>query len=124
MSRPATILCIDDDEPSLCIRAKILQKLQYRVLCSTSPGQGLDLFARETVDAVILDYFMPGMNGADVARELKRRRPGVPILMLSSALFPPDDVNGMVDAFCAKLDGPATFLEALSRLLNHHADAP
>jgi CheY-like chemotaxis protein len=115
-ARP-TILCIDDDEHSLYIRAKILERFDYRVLCATSPQQGLELFAREPVDAVILDYFMPGMNGSQLAWELKRRGANVPLLMLSSAVFLPEEARGLVDAFCAKIDGPANFLDVLKHLL-------
>jgi CheY-like chemotaxis protein len=117
MSPRATILCIDDDEGSLFIRAKILEKSDYRVLCASSPQQGLDLFAREPVDAVILDYLMPGMNGSQVAWELKKRGAHVPLLMLSSEVFLPEDATDLVDAFCAKIDGPANFLKVLQDLL-------
>jgi len=118
----ATILCIDDDEPSLLIRGKILEKFGYRILSATSARQGLELFAREQVDAVLLDYFMPEMNGAQVAAELKRSGSEVPVLLLSSAIFFPEDARGLVDAFCAKIDGPANFIAALKKLLNGRGD--
>jgi DNA-binding response OmpR family regulator len=112
-----TVLCIDDDERSLFIRSKILERLDYRVLTAKSAADGLKLFSREGADVVILDYYMPDMSGAQVAWELKRRGSKVPVLMLSSAVFCPDDASDVVDAFCAKIDGPANLVEVLQRLV-------
>jgi CheY-like chemotaxis protein len=113
---PATVLCIDDDERALFIRTKILERFEYRVLTATSAEDGLRLFAQEAPDVVVLDYFMPGMSGAQVAWELKRRGSTVPILMLSSAVFVPEDARDLVDAFCAKIDGPTRFLDLLQHM--------
>jgi CheY-like chemotaxis protein len=112
-----TILCIDDDERALYIRSKILERLNYRVLTATSAAAGLRLFAHEGADVIVLDYYMPDMNGSEVAWELKSRGSKVPILMLSSAVFCPDDAADLVDAFCAKIDGPVTFIDVLKRLV-------
>lgn len=112
-----TVLCIDNDERALLIRTKILERLDYRVLVAKSGAEGLQMFSREGADIIVLDYFMPDMSGAEVAWELKRRGSGVPILLLSSAVFCPDDAADVVDAFCAKIDGPANFLNVLEKLV-------
>ncbi len=111
-----TVLCIDDDERSLYIRAKILERF-YRVLTATNAEDGLRLFSQGAPDVVVLDYYMPDKTGAQVAWELKRRGVNVPILMLSSAVFVPDDARELVDAFCAKIDGPVNFLDVLKDLV-------
>ncbi len=120
----ATILCIDDDEPSLLTRGMILEKSGYRVLSATTARGGLELFARERVDAVVLDYFLPEMSGSQVAAALKLRSADVPVLLLSSAVLLPDDARGLVDAFCAKIDGPANFLGVLKSLLGRRDHGP
>lgn len=112
-----TVLCIDDDERALLIRTKILERMGYRVLTANSAEEGLRVFSHQAVDAIVLDYYMPDKTGAQVAWDLKQRGAGVPVLMLSSAVFCPDDAADVVDAFCAKIDGPANFLEVLERLI-------
>ena len=112
-----TVLCIDDDERALFIRSKILERLNYRVLTAKSASEGLKTFAREGADVIILDYYMPDMTGAEVAWELKRRGSKVPILMLSSAVFCPDEASDVVDAFCAKIDGPANLVDVLQQVI-------
>ena len=114
-----TILCIDDDERALILRTKVLEHAGYRVLCATSADDGFRLLASESVDAVILDYFLGPTTGSVVASELHRRGLHIPVLLLSSAVFLPDDARGLVDGFCAKIDGPIVLLDRLKRLLDH-----
>jgi CheY-like chemotaxis protein len=58
-----------------------LQDLGYAVLEAGSGGAALEIFElRKDIEAVILDFAMPGMNGANLAREMQARRPKVPIL--------------------------------------------
>ncbi len=111
------VLCIDDDERTLSIRAQILRQENYRVLTALTPEEGLRLLRAHSVDAVVLDYFLPGTSGAEVATQL-RTLTSIPILLLSSAVYLPDDARGLVDAFCAKIDGPTVFLESLRELLD------
>ena len=118
-----SILCIDDDARSLLIRGKILERHGYRVLSAASGAEGLRLFATEVIDAVVLDHYMPGMTGAEVAWELKRRGSKVPVIMLSSAVFCPETAAAVVHAFCAKIDGPVAFLELLHRLVEESRPA-
>ena len=56
------------------------------------------------MDAVVLDYFMPGMNGLSVAREMKHLRPNVPIIVLSGFASLPGETIGLVDMWLQKRD--------------------
>src|SRR5919197_374389 len=82
--KATTVLCIDDEEPGLKVRKILLESAGHRVLTARSGGEGIRVFQAEPVDAVILDYWMSGMNGVAVARELKRLRPSTPIIILSA----------------------------------------
>jgi signal transduction histidine kinase len=73
------VLVVDDDDAVREVTAGILLDLGYRVFEAGSGGAALDMF-NTRIDAVVLDFAMPGLNGADLAKELRARRPGVPIL--------------------------------------------
>ncbi len=78
------ILLVDDDGAVREITAKMLRDLGYDVLEAGSGGAALDLLAREPRIAMsVLDYAMPGMNGAEVAQEVQKRRPGLPVLFIT-----------------------------------------
>ena len=66
-----TVLCIDDEPQGLVVRKAILRNKGYEVLTATSGPEGLKLFEANPIDAVVLDYSMPGMNGGQVAAELE-----------------------------------------------------
>jgi signal transduction histidine kinase len=75
------VLVVDDDAAVREVTANYLIDLGYTVLEAGSGGAALEAFdAREDIEAVILDFAMPGMNGASLARELLGRRPTMPIL--------------------------------------------
>ncbi|MBU2417174.1 MAG: response regulator, partial [Alphaproteobacteria bacterium] len=75
------VLVVDDDDAVREVTAGLLADLGYDVVEAGSGGAALDLFERhDEIRAVVLDFAMPGMNGADLARELRARRPRVPIL--------------------------------------------
>ena len=75
------VLVVDDDPAVREVTAGLLTDLGYDVMEAGSGGAALDLIERhEGISAVVLDFAMPGMNGADLARELRIRRPGMPIL--------------------------------------------
>jgi signal transduction histidine kinase len=75
------VLVVDDDDAVREVTAGLLTDLGYNVVEAGSGGAALDLIERQPgISAVVLDFAMPGMNGADLARELRARRPQVPIL--------------------------------------------
>ena len=111
------LLCVDDEPLGLEVRKVVLQRQGYDVLTATSGREALKLFAAHTVTAVILDYSMPEMNGAEVAAELKRINPVVKILLLSAYLDLPEEVSQYVDARAVKATSPTAFLSTLEQLL-------
>jgi CheY-like chemotaxis protein len=116
VSKPL-ILCIDDEELGLRVRGIVLERAGYRVLTATDGATGLEIFGREQVEGVVLDYFMPGMNGSEVATELRRLRPEVPIILLSAYINLPAEVLRMVDWTILKGDGPEVLLAKVRELL-------
>ncbi len=114
-----TILCIDDEALGLQIRKIVLERAGYRVLTALDGDSGLSVFQQELIDAVVLDYAMPGMNGSEVATVMRRNKPKVPILLHSAYVSLPDDVLKLVDVYVTKGDGPETLLNKLQDLLRN-----
>jgi len=114
--RSRTVLCVDDERIGLRVRKIMLESRGYTVLTANS-GEGLKMFDENHVDVVVLDYFMPGLNGGEVASEMRRRRPGVPIVFLSAYFSLPPEALELADAFITKGDPPDVLIEKLQRLV-------
>jgi CheY-like chemotaxis protein len=112
------ILCIDDEALGLQIRKAVLEQEGYRVLTAVDGSGGLILFANEPVEGVILDYFMPGMDGGQVAAAMRKQRPEVPILLLSAYVNLPAEVIQMVDFTVLKGEGPVELLMKVRLMLS------
>ncbi len=127
MSTHGSLLCIDDDPGCLKVRKMLLEAFGYKVAISTSGREGLNLLKSRSFDAVLVDYQMPEMNGAQVAQEIRRLRPEIPILMVSAYNTLPDSVTRWVNAFVAKTE-PGHYLankiEQLLALRNNGAGDP
>jgi DNA-binding response OmpR family regulator len=111
------VLCIDDEPTVLATRKMVLQAAGFDVLTAADGAAGLELFDTSEIAAVVLDYFMPGTNGGEVAQEMKRRNPKVPIIMLSAYTVLPQDALAAVDVFLTKGESPAIMLGRLRELL-------
>src|SRR6266567_9618463 len=119
MSRAkARILCIDDHWNGLMGRKLLLEQSGYEVLEATGGDEGLRLFRSNAVDAVVVDYQMPGMNGDVVAAKMKRIKAQVPIMMLSAYGPLPKNKLRSVDSFVSKSQPPSILLSTLQNLLN------
>jgi len=116
--RQETLLCIDDNQSSLNICKIILEDFGYKVLTASSAREGLEIFASHVIDAVILDYQMPEMNGELVAAEMRRTKPRVPILMLSGWVLLPESALQLVDEYVAKGDPVEFMLLAVQQVLS------
>jgi signal transduction histidine kinase len=78
------VLLVDDDSAVREVTAAMLRDLGYSVLEAGSGGGAFDLLERErTIDLIVMDFAMPGMNGAEVARQVRIDRPNVPILFIT-----------------------------------------
>jgi CheY-like chemotaxis protein len=115
---PPRVLCIDDELVGLRIRTLLLERAGYEVLSAAEGSQGLDIFARESVQAVVLDFAMPGMNGAEVASRMREIKPNVPILLLSAYVGLPAEVTSLVDVYMTKGEGAPILLERLNSMLS------
>ena len=83
-ARDAVILLVDDDEAVRETTAQMLRELGFKVIQVGSGGGALEILGSERrVDLMLVDFAMPGMNGAEVARAAALKRPGLPILFVT-----------------------------------------
>ena len=100
--RSAVVLCIDDNKDMLECERAFLESFGYTVLTASSGGKGLELASNHSIDVVILDYFMPAINGQEVAMEIRRLKPQAPIILLTEGQGVPEPTVNLVDALVAK----------------------
>jgi DNA-binding response OmpR family regulator len=89
-----TLLFIEDDRAIRAALRLALEDEGYKVLESPDGLSGLNIFASETVDLVLLDLRLPDMSGFDVCREL-RSKSLVPIIMVTAQTDTHDLVAGL-----------------------------
>jgi CheY-like chemotaxis protein len=111
------VLCVDDEMIGLQVRKILLERAGYRVLTAKDGFEGLKVFENEPVEAVVLDYSMPGMHGGEVALKMRQVKPEIPILLLSAYVGLSTDVTSVVDLYMTKGEGADVLLEKLNSLI-------
>jgi len=99
-----TVLCVDDDAGIRELYGALLGQNGYEVLAASNGRHALHVFQdkEEEIDAVILDYEMPGMNGLELAAWLKQRQPTLPVIMVSGSHPELEEMAPFVDAAMGK----------------------
>ncbi len=95
------ILYIDDDENNTRLMKRVLEAHGFEVMLAPNGSMGLAQAHREQPDLILLDIYMPDLNGHEVARRLRRleRTKDTPILIVSSSSSKLDR-NLSVEAGC------------------------
>lgn len=103
-------LLIVDDEPNMCrILAKVLSARGYDVETATSAEEGFRLLSERSVDAVLSDVRMPGMDGIAFMRRVKETQPDISFLIMTAF--------GTVEAAVAAMKQGA--IDYITKPLNH-----
>ncbi len=78
------ILVIEDEARIQAFLARGLEAEGYTVVAAAGGREGLGLAIGARWDLVVLDLLLPGLNGLQVLRELRRVKPGLPVVILSA----------------------------------------
>jgi DNA-binding NtrC family response regulator len=100
----ARVLVIDDDQIVLDSISQILTDENYDVDVTLKGGEGLERAIREDYDLVLTDIRMPDMGGIQVLRDIRHKRPALPVVMITGYATAPSAEMAM------KL-GAADFIE-------------
>ncbi len=94
MDEPINLLIIDDDTRLLSLLEEYLPRFDMAVSTLSDPREGLEIIRRNPPDLAILDVSMPGMDGFELCREI-RRFSRIPIIILSARGEPTDKIVGL-----------------------------
>jgi CheY-like chemotaxis protein len=81
------ILVVDDDMSVRLATQTLLEQEGYDVVVADCGRGGIEAIAKASFDAVIVDIFMPGMDGLETIKAFNRHSPGVPVIAMSGFLF-------------------------------------
>ncbi len=90
----AHVLFVEDDRSIREVTTLELEQAGFRVTACGDGHEGLNMFAREQVDLVLLDVMLPGIDGLEVCREIRRSH-RTPIIMLTARTDTVDVVVGL-----------------------------
>jgi len=118
MTKPASILVVDDDPEIVTMLSARLGKRGYKVTTAEDGNRALELAKRERPDLVLLDVMMPGKSGWEVARALKQDpvTQNVKIIMLSAIGEKTNEITAPIYGADAHVDKPFEF-DKLERVI-------
>jgi len=115
------ILLVDDDRSVRSILAGVLEDLGHVVVESEDGDAALAVLETQDFDVAIIDFAMPGMNGAELARRITQKWPALPILF-ASGFADTDAIEAAIGLEATILRKPFQIdqlLSSLDRILDH-----
>ncbi|MEW6441772.1 MAG: response regulator [bacterium] len=93
---PKKVLVVDDDEMVLIALEELLRSKGYQPKAVPGGEEALDALAKESFDLVVLDIIMPGMDGYEVCRRIRRQESlrDLPVVMLTAMSSEDDRKKG------------------------------
>jgi two-component system cell cycle sensor histidine kinase/response regulator CckA len=118
-----TLLLVEDEPYVRKIVCRALERSGHRVLLASSGEEALEVFAHfdGVVDLLVTDVVMPGMSGADLARQIRARQQGVRVLFMSGYTDEVISRHGVLDPgidFIQKPFSPATLVTRVREVIN------
>jgi DNA-binding NtrC family response regulator len=109
------LLLVDDEERFLSTTQKLLSKKGYEAYTAPSGAEALNILATKTVHVVILDVKMPGMDGLETLKIIKRDHPLTEVIMLTGHGTVESAVDGLKSGATDFLSKPADIDELLHK---------
>jgi DNA-binding response OmpR family regulator len=110
------ILVIEDDISILRGLKDNLEYEGYAVIAETNGEKGLQLALNKKSDLILLDIMLPGMNGYEICRKLKKEKPELPIIMITARGSEIDKVSGLDTGADDYVTKPFSIPELMARI--------
>lgn len=110
------ILVIEDDISILRGLKDNLEYEGYFVLTETDGRKGLETARGKNADLILLDIMLPGINGFEICRKLKKEKPGLPIIMITARGSEMDKVSGLDTGADDYVTKPFSIPELMARI--------
>jgi DNA-binding response OmpR family regulator len=115
----AKVLIIDDDKKHSELLTAYFERFGIKLVCAYNAEEGFKKLARTEPDLLLLDVMLPGMNGFDICREV-RKKSNIPIIMLTARGDVIDRVSGLelgADDYVGKPFEPRELVARVQALL-------
>ena len=113
---PTKVLLVDDEKDFIEMLSLRLKEVGEKITVAYSGQEGLDALEKADIDVVILDIKMPGMDGIETLREIKKQYPLVEVIMLTGHGSTETAVQGMKLGAFDYLMKPADFTDLTAKL--------
>lgn len=120
----AKILLVEDNEISRDLLSRRLRKSGYEIVMAVDGNQAIAMATREHPDVILMDMTLPGIDGWDATRELRRRREtsAIPVIALTAHTLPADRARALAagcDEYEPKPVELAVLVHKIETLLAH-----
>ena len=113
---PTKVLLVDDEKDFIEMLSLRLQEVGEKISVAYNGREGLNTLEKTHIDVVILDIKMPGMDGIETLREIKKKHPLVEVIMLTGHGSTDTAVEGMKLGAFDYLMKPADFDDLAAKL--------
>ena len=119
--RPTTILVVDDSPEVIEVLFEYLKMAGYEVLYTLNGEMVFDILQQQTVDLILLDVMMPGMDGFEICRQIKAtsRTKDIPVMFITALVDEEQKVRGFDVGGIDYITKPFQCREVLARITSH-----
>ena len=111
------ILCLEDNPTHLALRKKVLEREGYEIISVATADEAVKALREFPICAIITDHLLQGTTGTQLAREMKKIKPQVPIILFSGTI--PPHLND-VDVYINKAEPAAKFLGIVQTIVERY----
>lgn len=116
MKKRKHILLVEDDESILFGLQDILEGKGYDISTASNGNEGLKYAIEKSIDLLILDIMLPGVNGLEICKKIKKEKFKLPIIMLTAKSSEMDKITGLDYGADDYITKPFSLSELLARI--------